>query len=161
MALLGLQPLAREGGFFTETYRSPERLPEGVTDSTQGAGRSLATAIYYLLTPETFSAMHRLPWDEIYHFYGGDPVELLQLSPDGSGKVSLIGGDLLAGMQPQMVVPRGTWQGSRLRRGGRYALMGTTMAPGFDPSDCEFGDRRTLLARYPALRTAILALTPA
>jgi predicted cupin superfamily sugar epimerase len=76
--------------------------------------RLFGTAIYYLLTPETFSAMHRLPSDEIFHFYIGDPVEMLQLWPDGSIRVLILGSDILNGMQPQVVVPRGVWQGAKL-----------------------------------------------
>jgi predicted cupin superfamily sugar epimerase len=82
------------------------------------------------LTPDTFSALHRLASDEVFHFYLGDPVEMLQVWPDGSHRVVLIGTDLAAGERPQVVVPRGIWQGARLRPGGRFALLGTTVAPG-------------------------------
>src|SRR5581483_11176343 len=98
-----------------------------------------ATAIYYLLTPDTVSAMHRLATDEIFHFYLGDPVEMLQLRPDGSHRVAILGPDLDAGQRPQIVVPRGVWQGARLVPGGRFALLGTTVAPGFDYADYETG----------------------
>jgi predicted cupin superfamily sugar epimerase len=111
--LLGLQPLPREGGYYRETYRSPDRL--SVHD---GFGKSASTAIYYLLTAETFSALHRLPTDEVYHFYRGDPVHLLQLPPDGPGRVVVLGTDLVAGQQPQCVVPRVCLAG-KLRRSGR------------------------------------------
>lgn len=138
IAALGLVPLLPEGGYFRETYRSTARH----------GGKALATAIYYLLTPDTFSAMHRLPTDEVYHFYLGDPVRLLQLGPDG-GQVIDLGPDLAAGQRPQWVVPAGAWQGSCLVAGGRFALLGTTMAPGYDPSDYEAGDRGRLTAAYP------------
>ena len=156
--LLGLKPLPVEGGYFAESYRSKDLLGAGAIDR---GPRALSTAIYYLLTTDTCSRLHRLASDEIYHFYLGDPVELLQLLPDGTGRTITLGADMRKGMVVQAVVPRGTWQGSRLRRGGKFALMGTTMAPGFDPADCEFGDRGTLSQRYPKYRSAIRALTPA
>ena len=152
-------PLAREGGFFAETYRAHEVLPTGTLDPGRPGGRSLASAIYYLLTPGTFSALHRLHSDEVFHFYLGDPVEMLQLLPHGEGRVQVLGTDLIAGMRPQVVVPRGVWQGTRLIPGGRMALLGTTVSPGFDPRDYEQGERNTLVAAYPAFREGILALT--
>jgi hypothetical protein len=155
--LLGLRPLPVEGGYYAETYRSAEQFGAGGTDR---GPRSLSTAIYYLLTRDTCSRLHRLTSDEVYHFYLGDPVDLLLLSPDGTGRVVTLGPNLLKGMTLQTVVPRGTWQGSWLRRGGRYALMGTTMAPGFDPADCEFADRRALVRQYPRFRAAICLRTP-
>jgi predicted cupin superfamily sugar epimerase len=117
--------------------------------SASGDERDASTAIYYLLTPDTFSAMHRLPGDELFHFYLGDPVEMLQLRPDGVVQHVVIGNDLAAGMQPQVIVAGGVWQGCRLRDGGRVALMGTTMSP---------GSRDSLIASYPDARDAILQL---
>ena len=157
--LLGLRPLDMEGGFFAETYRSPERLPSGLLSPGSGGERSLATAIYYLLTPDSCSRLHRLRSDEIYHFYLGDQVELLQLGPNGKGKVVRLGSDLLEGMCPQVVVPQGVWQGSRLCAGGTFALLGTTMAWGFDVADFEAGDRQFLMQAYPAFADLIKALT--
>jgi predicted cupin superfamily sugar epimerase len=85
--LFNLKPLQAEGGYFAETYRSHHLIPEDALPKGYEGKRALSTAIYYLLTPDTFSALHRLPTDEIYHFYLGDPVEMLQLFPDGTGKV--------------------------------------------------------------------------
>lgn len=87
--------------------------------------------------PETFSQMHRVPGEEIFHFYMGDAVEMLQIAPDGSGELIVIGTNIESGMRPQHVVPGGYWQGAKLRDGGRFALMGTTMSPGFDYADYE------------------------
>jgi predicted cupin superfamily sugar epimerase len=158
--LLNLKPLSPEGGYYIETYRSEDILAPGVLPGHPVENRVLATAIYFLLTPDTFSAMHRLPMDEIYHFYLGDPVELLQLLPDGSIKVVTLGHDILRYMVLQEVVRRGAWQGSRLVRGGSFALLGTTTAPGFETADFEPGDRQDLIASYPAARHLIAALTP-
>ncbi len=159
MAHLGLEPLPEEGGYFAETYRSSIQIPVECLPRRYTASRSCATAIYYLLTPDTFSALHRLPGDEIYHVYLGDPVDLLLLHPDETGEVLTLGQDLEAGMQLQTVVPGGAWQGSRLRDGGRYALLGTTMAPGFALEDFELGDREALRQDYPAFADWIMKLT--
>jgi uncharacterized protein len=140
--LLRLEPLQPEGGYFAETYRS-----------------ALSSAIYYMLTPDAFSAMHRLKGDELYHFYLGDPVEMLMLKPDGSAEALLLGQNVLSGMRVQHAVPGCTWQGSRLAPGGKFALMGTTMSPGFDPQDYEPGKREVLSAQYPAYAPLIAFLT--
>jgi hypothetical protein len=159
-ALLGLAPHPVEGGFFVETYRSAEVVPGDALPARYRGPRTISTAIYYLLTPHTVSAMHRLATDEVFHFYLGDPVEMLLLRPDGSHRVVVIGTDLEAGQRPQVVVPRGVWQGARLRPEGRLALLGTTVAPGFDYADYETGERAALLASHPAARDLVTALTP-
>ncbi len=157
--LLGLVPHPVEGGYFVETYRSAEQVPPGALPSRYAGARALGTAIYYLLTPDTFSAMHRLASDEVFHFYLGDPVEMLQLWPDCSHRVVVIGPDVHAGERPQVIVPRDVWQGARLREGGRFALLGTTVAPGFDYADYEPATRASLLATHPTARPLITALT--
>ena len=149
--LLGLEPHPEEGGYFRETYRSSAEIP--------GTGRHVSTAIYYLLTTDTFSAMHRLPGEEIFHFYLGDPVEMLQLRDDGTSRIVTIGNRIGEGMEPQVVVPGGTWQGSRVNPGGEFALLGATMAPGFDYADYEAGDRQVLLRDHPDQAELIVALT--
>ncbi len=159
--LLDLRPLPVEGGHFRQSYRSgielpPEALPPGV----QGP-HPLSTTIYYLLTsePDSYSALHRLPSDEVWHFYLGDPVELLMLYPDGSSRLVELGSDLGAGHQVQLLVPAEVWQGARLVPGGELALMGTTMAPGFIDSDYEQGDPEGLAAKYSEQAERIQALT--
>jgi predicted cupin superfamily sugar epimerase len=154
---LKLQPHPKEGGFFRETYRSPDLLTAlpGRYPSTRCAG----TAIYYLLTPTTFSALHVLRSDEVFHFYLGSPVRMLQLHPDGRGEEVVLGPDVLAGQLPQVIVPHGVWQGSYLEQGGDFALLGCTVAPGFDYVDYVHGDRHELTARYPAYREQIARLT--
>ncbi|MCS6852151.1 MAG: cupin domain-containing protein [Gemmataceae bacterium] len=159
ITLLDLKPLPREGGFYRETYRSSDCWPAGSL-SRFPKEKSAATAIYYLLTPDTFSALHRLPTDEIFHFYLGDPVSMLQLRPDGTGRIVTLGPELRRGQQLQVVVPRGVWQGSFLAPGGKVALLGTTMAPGFDFDDYEPGQRANLLRQYPLFGDIIRRLTP-
>ncbi|MFW5705427.1 MAG: cupin domain-containing protein [Bacteroidota bacterium] len=153
--MLGLEPLPEEGGFYRETFRSDlqlsrECLPQVYTDS-----RSAYTCIYYLVTPESFSALHRLPADEIWHFYLGDPLEQLQLFPGGRGKIILLGQDLENNEHPQVCVPAGVWQGTRLKDGGRYALVGTTMAPGFEFADFEAAEEQDILLTYSAMKDEI------
>jgi uncharacterized protein len=156
---LGLQPHPAEGGYFAETYRSGEQVSSEALPGRYHGPRSLGTAIYYLVTPDSFSAMHRLRSDEVFHFYLGDPVEMLQLRPGGSGLRLILGQDILEGMQLQVVVQQGVWQGLHLVPGGRFALLGTTVAPGFDYADYEHGDRETLIRAYPQLRDFISRLT--
>jgi predicted cupin superfamily sugar epimerase len=157
--MLKLTPLQLEGGFFRETYRSrwqvsKEYLPEG----THGS-RSIGTAIYYMITPETFSTLHRLPGTEVFHFYMGDPAVMLQLHPDGSSRTVTLGSDLASGQEPQVVVCGNVWQGCRLAPGGRWALMGTTMSPGFDYADYQTGVRGELIAQYPTVAEMIREYT--
>jgi uncharacterized protein len=158
-SLLNLVPLSFEGGYFTETYRSPVMLSPACLDSRYGGPRSVATAIYYLLEAGTFSELHRVASDEIFHFYLGDPVEMLQLWPDGSCRHVTMGSDLRRGMRPQVIVPHGVWQGSRLAPGGRVALLGCTVSPGFDYADYESGSRDMLSRQYPEARDLISVLT--
>ena len=159
--LLNLQPLAVEGGYFRRSYRAADTLSADALPGRYRRDKALCTAIFYLLTadPDSFSALHRLPTDEIYHFYLGDPVELLLLYPDGDSAVVRLGPDLRAGQQVQFVVPAGIWQGSRLTPGGSFALMGTTMAPGYDEGDYTGGDRGELSERYPDRAQLIWGLT--
>ncbi len=157
---LNLQPLPIEGGFYTQTYRSEDIIRAESLPNRYSGDKSFGTAIYYLLTPDTHSMLHRLPTDEIYHFYLGDPVQMLHLYPDGNVKMPILGNNLSAGHNLQLVVPRDVWQGCYLIDSGGFALMGTTMAPGFDLSDYEWCDRDTLVKRYPGNKKIISRLTP-
>ncbi len=157
--LLGLRPLLPEGGFYRETHRSELSLAPYFLPKAYAGKRSAGTSIYYLLTDQTFSAIHRLKSDEVYHFYLGDPVELFVFGPKGEARKLLLGAGLRNGMKPQAVVGRGCWQGARLRTGGRWALLGTTVFPGFEFRDFELGDRGRLLKQYPKHRNTIIALT--
>ena len=152
-ALLKLEPLPVEGGFFRRTYTSAHecRMPRG--------NRPMSTAIYYLLEPGTFSEMHVLASDEIFHFYLGDPVEMLQLFPDGSSAVFTLGQDLAAGQHVQLVVPAGVWQGARLFGEGKVALLGCTVTPGFDYADYRSASYVELVAKWPREAKRIKALS--
>lgn len=148
--LLGLTPLAGEGGLCRQTY---------VSGVKTWSGEAAGTAIYYLLRETSFSHFHRLTGDEVYHFYLGDPVELTELKPDGTASVTVLGQDLSAGEQVQHLVPAGNWQGSRLAEGGKWALLGTTMCPGYTDSCYEHGDAEKLSSEYPQMAEMIGKLT--
>lgn len=158
---LRLEPLPVEGGHFRQTWVADEVVAAEALPARYARAKAAGTAIYYLLTDEadSFSAFHRLPTDEVYHFYLGDPVEQWRLHEGGRVERVVLGPDLAAGQVVQHVAPRGVWQGSRLVPGGRVALLGTTMAPGFDPSDYEGGVRERLLSTHPAAADVIRALT--
>jgi predicted cupin superfamily sugar epimerase len=157
--LLHLEPHPIEGGYFVETYKSAEKLSGDSLPAAHSGERALSTAIFYMLTPDTISALHRLPGDELFHFYLGDPVEMLQLKPDGTGEAILLGQSIASGMRLQHNVPGGVWQGCRLCPGGKFTLMGTTMAPGFDYQDYEVGQRKDLSAQFPKYAALIALLT--
>lgn len=157
----GLKPLPVEGGLYIQTYRSSETLEANCLPARFDTSRPYGTAIVYLFTTDSdsFSAVHSLPTDEVFHFYLGDPVELLHLYPDGSSEVIELGQDLLNGQKVQHVVPRGVWQASRLKSGGKWALVGTTMAPGFSHEDYLGGDAQELVQQYPERAEYIQRLT--
>jgi len=156
---LNLVPHPEEGGWFLETYRSTENFGPTILPRRYSGPRSHSTAIYYLLTPETYSHMHRLETDEIFHFYAGDPCEMLQLHPDGSGVKITLGNNIVLGQRPQVVVPCSSWQGMRLLPGGTFALMGCTVAPGFDFADYAHGSRQELSDSYPKFKEELIRLT--
>lgn len=146
---LGLIPLEQEGGLFKSTYQKYSE-----------SGELLASAIYYMLDENSFSHLHRLPADELYHFYLGEPVELLELFADGSHRITALGGDLANGQQVQYLVKAGVWQGLRLAADHGFALMGTTMTPGYQDSDYEHAENSAdFINRYPDCAAQIRRVT--
>lgn len=160
LADLAMRPLPGEGGWFHETWRSPDTVPGG-TYAGLDLDRPAGTAILALFCddPVGFSAFHRLPVDEVWHFSSGDPFVLSLLHADGRSDELLLGADVLGGHAAQAVVPAGTWMGGAVAPGGRFALIGCTMAPGFRPGDCELGRRDELIRSYPDRTDAIVRLT--
>lgn len=152
-SLLQLVPHPAEGGFFRRTYASALQV-----EAAQGA-RPAGTAIYYLLEENAFSEMHMLASDEIFHFYLGDPLEMLQLYPDGRSAVFALGPHLAVGQHVQLQVPAGVWQGMRLTGGGTVALVGCTVTPGFDYADYRSGECAELISKWPHQAKRIRALT--
>lgn len=145
VAALGLAPLPGEGGYFRATWRNDH-----------------ASAILFLITPEDFSALHRIEQDEVWHFHAGDAVDHVQLDPRrGAALQTRLGPDLADGDRPQAVVPAGIWQGARLAAGGKhgFALLGCTVAPPWDERGFRLGERTDLLAAFPAHADLIRDLT--
>jgi predicted cupin superfamily sugar epimerase len=139
---LGMTPLPVEATFFVSTYRSSADTP---------TGGPVGTAMIGLFSddPPSRSLFHRLAFDEVWHFYRGEPFRLILLHPDGSTEDVIMGADLLAGQLVQFVVPAGVWQAGELLGEGRWALFGCTMAPGFTGTCFEGGRVGELLATYP------------
>lgn len=149
IAALGLERLPVEGVLFRQTWK------KSVGNDVIG------TAMIGMLTndADSFSVMHRLGADEVWHFYAGDPIRMLLLHPDGTHTTPLLGPDVLGGHLPQVIVPAGTWMGALLEPGGTYALFGNTVTPGFTSEIFEAGERDTLCARWPEATDLIVRLT--
>jgi predicted cupin superfamily sugar epimerase len=143
-----------EGGFYRETFRA-ERMV--ALEGYEGE-RATSTAIYFLLPAGTFSAFHRVRSDEAWHFYEGDPLELVTFDETRVVANIVLGSDVARGQSPQHVVPANVWQAAR-PLGSRHALVGCTVAPGFDFRDFEMPSRADLVARYPDLERLIDELT--
>lgn len=150
--LWNLTTMPTENVRFLQTYVDPKVGPDG---------KPLCSAIIALLVDDAtvFSDMHRLPTDELWHFYLGDPIELLLLYPDGRDELVVLGHDVLNGQRVQTVVPADVYMGARLRPGGDYGVYGNTMAPGFVLSDFESAGAEELIARWPQRAEMIRALT--
>ncbi len=158
---LQLEPLRDEGGYFRRIFTHPvrieaEALPEGFNWS-----REIITGIYYLVTNEHFSAMHRLHATETFHYHAGDSLEMLHLTANGACGWKRIGMSLDEGDEPFAVVPGDVWQGTRLAPGGTHgwALLSVMVSPGFDWEDFQLGDRALLVEQFPEWKDAITALT--
>jgi len=155
---LGLAPHP-EGGWFRETYRSAETIPEaGLPTRFQGA-RSLSTAILFLLESGDISALHRLKSDEIWHFHDGLPVRVHVITPEGDYRALLLGRDPSEGEQFQAVVPAGCWFGAETTGAEGFSLVGCTVAPGFAFSDFDMAERAGLMALFPHHEALIRRLT--
>lgn len=141
-----------EGGYFRETYRSTEMLT-----ISPGKTRNVSTAIYYLLEDEDKSRFHRIRSDEIWHFHGKDPLEILIIE-QGELSIKTLGNKLAQGEVPQVVVPAGLWFAARVKNGSGYSLVSCTVAPGFDYMDFELGTKENLIREFPHLKEIIEAV---
>jgi predicted cupin superfamily sugar epimerase len=144
-----------EGGYFRETYRAAESVGATALPRRFTGERSISTAIYFLLEAGQCSHLHRIRSDEVWHFYAGDPLDVMEIDGAGELKVTRIG----TGGVYQHVVPAGVWFGAAPAEGGRFALVGCTVAPGFDFADFELADRAALLREYPRHQDWIRRLT--
>jgi predicted cupin superfamily sugar epimerase len=151
--LFKMLPLPDEGGYYAETYRSDEKI-FSLPDRYIGT-RNFSTAILYLITPDSFSKLHKVKSDEIFHFHLGDPVEMLQIDENGNSRIEILGTDILNNQKPQVIVPKDIWQGTKLIEGGKFALLGCTVAPGFEFSDYQHGEKDALINQFPRLKKLI------
>jgi len=154
----GLQPHP-EGGFFTQTYRSPGLIPKAALPAVFGGERHFSTAIVFLLKKNDFSALHRLRQDEVWHFYFGGSLRLVMISPDGECSEIILGRNGAVDDVVQAVVPAGYWFGAKPTEGAAFSFVGCTVAPGFDFADFELAKRPDLLEKFPDLETIILSFT--
>ena len=159
---LKLEPLPIEGGYFRQTYKREEFLIPEQLPIRYKQNHSFGTVIYYMLEKNRFpvSMLHKLKTDEIYHFYLGDPVTIFLLFPELSSQHITMGSDILGGQKVQVLVPKDTWQAVILKPESNFALMGTSMAPGYKDEDITFALREELLLQYPSERENIIKTTP-
>jgi len=127
-----------EGGYYKETYRSAGTL------STDSGQRNYSTAIYFLLEEGNFSAFHKIKSDELWHFYAGDVLEVIEITKEGKLIITELGPNNF-----QYCVAAGNWFGSRVKKGGKFSLVGCTVAPGFDFADFEMAERTNLQKHFP------------
>ncbi len=156
--ILDLEPHP-EGGYYKESYRSLGTIGFNDPTSNFSGERSYCTAIYYLLTSDTFSAFHRIKQDEVWHFYDGLPIQIHLINSLGEYSITTLGREIIKGELPQFVVPAGSWFGVTVIDDNGYALLGCTVAPGFNFNDFELGDRTILIAEFPQHSEIITSLT--
>lgn len=148
-----------EGGYYRETHRSNESIPEDALPKRFGGKRSFSTAIYFLLEGGAFSALHRIHSDELWHFYDGAPLTVVIIDEEGKRSNLVLGRNVDNGERLQVTVPAGVWFGAHCNDEAGYSLVGCTVSPGFDFNDFEMGARGTLLDAYPEHKGIITALT--
>jgi len=149
-----------EGGFYAETYRAAESIAKSALPARFNGDRSFSTGIYFLLESHNFSAFHRIQADEMWHFYAGEPLEVFVIHQESRAlEVIKLGNDPDQGETFQAVVPAGAWFASRPAKGSGYALVGCTVAPGFDFADFEMADRASLQQEFPEFEQIITELT--
>jgi hypothetical protein len=146
-----------EGGYYRATYKSDLTIVRSALPSSYQGDRSASTAIYFLLDGRDFSAFHRIASDEVWHFYAGSSLVVYVIDPDGNYSELHLGSD--EGEVFQAVVKAGCWFASRVKDGAGFALVGCTVAPGFEFADFELATRSQLIATYPAHQKLIEELT--
>jgi uncharacterized protein len=148
-----------EGGYFKETYRCKEEIPDNCLPDRFKGNRSFATAIYFLLSGHEVSKLHRIKSDETWHFYAGNSIVIHVFSEKGSYQKIKLGSDLLKGYKFQATVKAGDWFGAELTQKDGYALTGCTVAPGFDFKDFEMAKSDKLIDLFPEQQAIISKLT--
>jgi predicted cupin superfamily sugar epimerase len=155
---LGLLPHP-EGGYYKETYRSEGEISNADLGGSYSGNRNYSTAIYFMLTEDTFSAFHKINQDEFWHFHMGDPIEFHTINEQGEHSILTIGNDIVNGELPQHCVAGGDWFAARVSGSQGYALVSCTVSPGFDFRDFVLPTANELIQKFPQHEKVIKEFT--
>lgn len=155
---LNLQPHT-EGGYYSEVYRSDIIIPKNALPQEFNGERCFSTSIYFLVEKDNFSALHKIKSDEIWHFYYGDALEVIEIDDNGILKSTILGNNLEKNETFQYTVKANNWFGSRVKEGGQFSLVGCTVSPGFDFNDFELAKRNELILKFPNQKELIESMT--
>jgi len=145
---LGLQPIPIEGGYYAAAFRSPDTIE--APKRLGGGARKVVSTIYFMLHKD-FNTMHRMRTNEIWCYHGGATLTLYELKEDGTLITHKLGDVLEAEEnQPQVVIEAYSWMAAELPRADDYVLVTCCVAPGWEPTDYEFANRKDMCAKYPA-----------
>ena len=145
-----------EGGYFCENYRSDGIIDKAGLPPYYNENRNFSTAIYFLLPAGHVSHFHKVKTDEVWHFYGGGSLTLIQIFADGSRQDVQIGNQVFEGEHLQYVVPANCWFAAFPNPGVEYSLVGCSVSPGFDYKDFELGVKDNLAEMFPQHREVFL-----
>lgn len=148
-----------EGGYFRQTYYSPDIISAAALPDRYQANRAVATAIYFLVAAPQVSKFHRLRSDELWLYHAGYPLTISAITPEGGLRQFILGLDLDNGAVPQVCISQGWWFGAAVNDPQGYTLVSCIVAPGFDFADFELADRAQLVSAYPQHHTMIHRLT--
>lgn len=147
-----------EGGFYRETYRSEETIPQNALPNRFEGKRNISTAIYFLLRSQDRSAFHKIKSDELWHYHAGSSLSIYVIIQNKLVTYTL-GPEIEKGQALQITIPANCWFGAKVNEVDSYILAGCTVAPGFDFQDFEMGDRKRLLSEFPQYTEIIQMLT--
>ncbi len=148
-----------EGGYFREVYRSVETIPKQSLHERYSGERNHSTSIYFLITSDTFSAFHRIKSDETWHFYHGSSITIFIIDENGKYSTVSLGSNPEKDEVFQFTIPHGTWFAASVDEPDSYALIGCTVAPGFQYDDFELGNREEMLKLFPQHEEVIRKFT--
>jgi predicted cupin superfamily sugar epimerase len=154
--LLKLEPHAT-CGFVRVTFISEKWIAAGGLPPPFAEGRPVGSALYFMVTPDAHVRLHRIRNDQLYHYYLGDPIEVLMLRADGTSGRAIVGPDLRSGQRVQLLIPGNTFHTARIIGGRRWFLGASTEWPGVEPADVEIGDVDALAEKYPGAASDLRA----
>jgi predicted cupin superfamily sugar epimerase len=153
-ALLNLEPNAT-CGYVRVTFVSKLRIAPGGLPAPFADGRPTGSALFFMLTPQEPVKLHRIRNDQFYHYYLGDPIEVLMMLTDGTTQHHIVGPDIRSGHQVQLFIPGNTFHTARVIGTRQWFLGGSTEWPGVEPADVELGNADELAAKYPSVAEQI------